>query len=145
MADIGALSFGSTVNVLNEAIAGASLQNVQIANNLANVNTPDYRRSTTSFKAALAASLGTPASGDQLALVTNDPRQFALNGAAPPVPFDPKPHVDESTRMRVDGSNVDVDKELAGLQANSGYSQTMTDFLTKQYAWLREAITEQLN
>lgn len=145
MADISALSFGPTIKVLGEAIHGASLENDQIANNIANVNTPNFRRSTTSFRDALSASLGTPPAADELALKTNDPRQFDVNGAQPPVPYDPQPHVDESTKMRVDGSNVDVDKEMASLQMNSGYSQTMTDLLTKQYSWLRQAITEQLS
>jgi flagellar basal-body rod protein FlgB len=141
--DIGALSFGPTIDLLNNAIGGSSKENDQIANNIANINTPNFRRSTTSFREALAESLGTPAAPDELALTTNDPRQFDVNGAAPPVPYDPKPHVDETTQMRADRSNVDADQEMATLEQNSGYQQTMTDLLQKQYTWMREAITEQ--
>ena len=46
--------------------------------------------------------------------------------------------------MRVDHSNVDSDQEMATLQQNSGYAQTVTDLLQKQYTWLRQAITEQM-
>jgi flagellar basal-body rod protein FlgB len=144
MADIGGIpSFGSTIDLLNNAVDGSSREQLQIANNIANVNTPNFRRSTTSFREALAASLGTPASPDDLALKTNDDRQFAINAAVPPVPFDPQAQIDESTQMRVDRSNVDVDKEMALLQQNSGYHQTMSQLLKKQYSWLREAITLQ--
>ena len=143
MADISAISFGQTVDLLGNAIKGASLEQDQIANNLANVNTPNYRRSTTTFKEALQASLGTTASGDALAMKTDDDRQFALDGASGPVAFDPQPQVDETDQMRVDKSNVDIDQESAKLSANSGYQQTMAQLLQAQYKRLREAVQEQ--
>jgi flagellar basal-body rod protein FlgB len=143
MNDVGGISFGPTVDLLNNAVDGASRQQEQIANNLANVNTPNYRRSTVSFKDALAASLGTSASPDELALATDDDRQFNINGAVPPVPYDPKAQVDETTQMRVDRSNVDLDQETAQLEQNTGYQQTMAALLKNQYSWLRESIEEQ--
>jgi flagellar basal-body rod protein FlgB len=143
MDNVSSISFGPTVELLNHAMKGARLEKDEIANNIANVNTPNFRRGTTSFVEALAESLGTPASPDELALTTNDPRQFDVNGAQPPVPFDPKGHVDDTTQMRVDHSNVDIDQEATLLQQNSGYQQTVSGLLQKQYTWLRQAITEQ--
>ncbi len=145
MADINPISFGQTTDLLGNAIKGATLENAQISNNLANVNTPNYRRSTTDFKDALQASLGNPASTDELTLATDNDRQFALDGAEMPVPFDPQATVDSTIQMRVDGSNVDVDQEMAKLSENTGYSQTMSQLLQEQYKFLREAITEQTN
>ena len=143
MNDVGGISFGPTVDLLNNAIDGAGREQEQIANNLANVNTPNFRRSTVSFKEALAASLGAPANPDELALSTDDDRQFNINGAVPPAPYDPKAQVDETTQMRVDRSNVDLDQETAQLEQNTGYEQTMAALLKNQYAWVREAIEEQ--
>lgn len=145
MADINPLSFGQTTELLGNAIKGAGLENAQISNNLANVNTPNYRRSTTNFKDALQASLGNPASTDEMTLATDNDRQFALDGAEMPTPFDPQATVDSTIQMRVDGSNVDVDQEMARLSENTGYSQTMSQLLQEQYKFLREAITEQTN
>jgi flagellar basal-body rod protein FlgB len=143
MNDVGGISFGQTVDLLNHAVDGAGLQQEQIANNLANVNTPNFRRSSVSFKEALAQSLGTAANPDELALTTDSDRQFNVNGAVPPIPYDPKAQLDETTQMRVDHSNVDLDQEMAQLQQNTGYSETMTQLLRNQYSWLRESITEQ--
>ncbi|HTU81344.1 MAG TPA: flagellar basal body rod protein FlgB [Candidatus Acidoferrales bacterium] len=143
MTDIGGISFGTPIDVLSNAIAGAGREQEQLANNIANVNTPNFRRSTTSFKEALAASLGAPASPDELALTTDDDRQFAVDDAVAPQPFDPQPHVDDTTQMRVDKSNVDIDQEMAQLQQNSDYQSGMAAFLKKEYSWLREAVTEQ--
>lgn len=145
MADISPISFGQTTDLLGDAISGASLENRQIANNIANVNTPNYRRSTTNFKEALRATLGRPAPEGELQLKTDSARQFEIGGAEAPAPFDPRVTVDGSTQMRVDGSNVDIDQESALLSKNAGYEQTMAELLSEQYKFLRESITEQPN
>lgn len=145
MADISPISFGQTTDLLGNAIQGATLENDQIANNIANVNTPNYRRSTTNFRDALAATLGTSGDPNELQLKTDNPRQITVDGEMPPVAFDPKVTVDDQTQMKVDGSNVDIDQESARLSQNTGYEQTMSQLLSEQYKFLRESITEQPN
>ena len=142
MSDIGAVSFGQTVDTLSNAIAGSDLEQTAIAENIANVNTPGYLRRSVSFKDALAAAEGNP-SGEDLGMRTDTDRQFALGTQAAPQPFDPQMQVDSVDKMRADGSNVDVDQESAQLAQNSGYSQTMSQLLQVQFMRLREAITEQ--
>ena len=85
----------------------------------------------------------TAPSTSELALKTNNARQFDIGGGSTPKPFDPVPIVDKGTQMRVDRSNVDVDQEMAHLAQNSGYAQDMSQLLVQQYARYREAITEQ--
>lgn len=143
MNDINAVSFGSTVDTLSNAIAGSDLQQTAIAENIANVNTPGYRRQSVSFKDALAAAEGDPTS-DDLGMKTDSERQFALGAQAAPQPFDPQTEIDTTDKMRADGSNVDVDQESAQLAQNSGYSQTMSQLLQVQFMRLREAITEKM-
>ena len=142
MSDINALGLGSTVDMLTNALSGADLQHAAIAQNIANVNTPNYRRQTVSFKEALAAAGGEPIAGDDMALKIDSDRQFG-GTAGVSQPFDPQMQVDDTDQMRVDGSNVDVDQEMAQLSQNSGYSQTMSQLLQVQFMRLREAITEQ--
>lgn len=142
MSDINAVGFGTTVDMLSNAISGADLQHEAIAQNVANVNTPNYRRQTVSFQEALAAAAGEPIASDEPALKVDSDRQFGSgNGAGQP--FDPQIQIDDTDQMRVDGSNVDVDQEMAQLSQNSGYSQTMSQLLQVQFMRLREAITEQ--
>jgi len=139
------ISFGSTVQLLKDATHGASETHSVIANNIANVNTPGFRRSDVSFKEALAAEQGKDADPDQLALVTDQPDQIPIGGDLPPLPFAVTTRVDNSEQMRVDGSNVDIDQEMAKLTENSGYSSTMHELLSNQYTRLRRAITETNN
>ena len=142
--DINAVGFGNTVDMLSNAISGADLEHSAIANNIANVNTPNYRRQSVSFKDMLAAA-EQDSNGDSLTLDTNDDRQITSGGvpAGQAASFAPAVQTDETDQMRPDGSNVDVDAEMARLSQNSGYSQTMSQLLSVQFARLREAITEQ--
>jgi flagellar basal-body rod protein FlgB len=142
---MGDISFGPTVGMLKDAMHGAGEAHGVIANNIANVNTPNFRRSDVSFQESLAASMGTTGDPNDLALVTRDERQISIGGVQPPQPFSVTSTVDQADQQRVDGSNVDVDQEMAKLSINSGYAQAMSTMLTQQYGRLRRAITEQLN
>lgn len=143
MADFSILPLGQTTTLLSNAIKGASQEHDQIANNIANVNTPGFKTSSVDFRSALQASLGTPDDPDELAMTTDDDRQFAIGDAAAPVPYDPKATVDDTTTMRVDQSNVDIDQQMAELSTNTGYQQDVAQLLQEQYKFFREAATEQ--
>jgi flagellar basal-body rod protein FlgB len=136
------ISFGATVGMLKNAMDGASAAHGVIANNIANVNTPNFRRSDVSFKEALAATEADPGDPDELALATSSDRHIPLGGPQDAQPFAISTTVDDSQQMRVDGSNVDVDQEMAKLSLNSSYAQTMGQMLQNQYTRLHNAITE---
>ena len=139
---MGDISFGQTVGMLKNAMDGAGTAHGVIANNIANVNTPNFRRSDVSFKEALAATEATPGDPSELALATTDERHFAIGGPQDAEPFSISTTVDSTRQMRVDGSNVDVDQEMAKLSLNSSYAQTMGQMLQNQYGRLRQSIQE---
>jgi flagellar basal-body rod protein FlgB len=143
MADISILPLGETTTLLGDAIKGAKQEHDQIANNIANVNTPGFKTSSVDFRSALQASIAEQADSDDLPMVTDDDRQFAIGGTTAPVPYDPKPVVDDTTTMRVDQSNVDIDQQMAELSSNTGYQQSVSQLLQEQYKFFREAATEQ--
>jgi flagellar basal-body rod protein FlgB len=139
---MGDFLFGRTVGMLKNAMDGAGATHSAIANNIANVNTPNFRRTDVSFKDALAAVDGPPASGDDLPLVTTSALDIPLAGAYDPADFKITTTVDQTQQMRLDGSNVDVDQEMAKLSLNSGYAQTMGQLLQNQYTRIRASIEE---
>jgi flagellar basal-body rod protein FlgB len=139
---MGDISFGQTVGMLKDAMSGSADAHAVMANNIANANTPNFRRSDVSFKEALAATEATPGDPDQLALTTTSDRHIAIGGPQDPEPFAVTTSIDATQQMRVDGSNVDVDQEMAKLSLNSSYAQTMGQLLTNQYSRLRQAIQE---
>ena len=140
---MGDISFGLTADVLKNAMKGSSDAHLTIANNIANVNTPGFKRSDTTFKEALARMEAYDGDPDELALVTDNDRQIPIGGPEPPEPFAITNTVDETDQMRPDGSNVDIDQEMAKLSINSGYGQTLGALLSQQYMRVRTAIEEQ--
>ena len=144
MADnFSVVPLGQAVQLLSNAEKGAKMEHTQIANNIANVNTPNFRTSYVDFKDALQQSLGVPEDPDQLAMSTDSDRQFDIGDAQPPESYDPQAQVDASIQMRTDGSNVDIDQQMAQLSENTSYSETISQLLQEQYKFMREAITEQ--
>jgi flagellar basal-body rod protein FlgB len=136
--------FGTTITMLKDAGTGAGQTHDAIANNIANINTPGFKRSDVNFKEALAAELPRYDDSTELALVTDDDKQIAAGPDFEPQPFKVTSSIDDTQQMRVDGSNVDLDQEMAKLSINSSYSQTMHALLSQQYARIREAIQEKV-
>jgi flagellar basal-body rod protein FlgB len=140
MADI--ISFGPTIGMLKDATKGAGETHTVIANNIANAETPGFKRSDVSFREALARELPRTDDPDDLALVTDDPQQIPAGPEFAAEPFAITTTVDQTSIMRNDGSNVDIDQEMAKLSLNSAYGQTMHQLLSTQYTRIREAIQE---
>jgi flagellar basal-body rod protein FlgB len=139
------ISFGPTAGMLKNALDGSGAAQSAMANNIANVNTPNFRRTDVSFKEALAATDPSATSDpSELQLVTTNARDIPSNGVQPGQPFAITAAVDDTTQMRIDGSNVDVDQEMAKLSINSGYAQQMATLLTNQYTRVRKAIAEEV-
>jgi flagellar basal-body rod protein FlgB len=136
------ISFGQTIGMLENAMSGASTAHGAIANNVANVATPNFQRSDVSFKEALARSEATTGDPEVFALETNDPRQIAIGGPAPGEPFSITTTVDDTQQMRADGSNVDIDQEMAKLSLNSTYAQTMAQLTTNSFTRVKDALQE---
>jgi len=140
---LAGLDFGVTPTILKEAIDGSAFEHAAIANNIANVNTPGYQRFEVVYKKALAATEPTPPDPNELSLVTTNAKMIAINGEIPAQPFHvAAARVENPIRMRVDGSNVDLDQEMALLAQNSAYQQTMSQMLTTEYTRIRSAIEE---
>ncbi len=138
------ITFGATVRTLTEAIQGAGATHSTIVNNVANVNTPNYRRTDVSFRDSLAAQeIDPPSNADDLQLAVTDDRHIDPEAVSfSPPPFEITKKVDEDSRMRADGSNVDMDQEMAKLSINSGYAEMMNTLLATQYTRLRQGISE---
>jgi flagellar basal-body rod protein FlgB len=115
--------FDTTMVGLERAMSGAQMRQQVLANNLANANTPGFKRSDVDFHSALAAAFGQGGA---------TPAQIAQ------ARFDVS--TDSATSMRMDGNNVDVDTEMANLSENSLDFQSLTSVLTSRIRILQNAI-----
>ena len=89
--------FDVTQHSLEAAIRGAAMRQATLTSNVANANTPGYRRQDVDFHGALRSAM---AAGEE---VGNVSFAAAADGSAP---------------MQADGNSVDIDVENASLAKN---------------------------
>jgi flagellar basal-body rod protein FlgB len=112
--------FDTTQIGLERALSGSSLRQQAIAQNLANVNTPGYRRQDVDFASALHAAW------DQ--------------GTSKVESVDPTVQTDQSAVMRADGSSVDIDTEAAAQSKNGLQYEAVSTVMKTRVSILRSAI-----
>lgn len=110
----------SKIDLLARVLDAAATRNKVIAQNIANVNTPGYKRLDVEFEQTLAKALagGEPVSQAPITIIE-----------------------DTTTAERVDGNTVDIDKEMGQLSQNSLLYNAAAQLLATQLAQLRSAIT----
>jgi flagellar basal-body rod protein FlgB len=111
-----------------------------LASNVANVDTPQYRRVDVTFDAALDAAA--KASGDQTA-----PGQMrATNARHFGTELEDRFQFERGPRgARPDGNGIDRDQEVIELVRNAGAFQDAANVLSRIYAMRRMAATGQLS
>lgn len=111
-----------------------------VANNIANVNTPNYRKKNLEFEDMLAQEIyGEKAPEGKLKMVRTHKEHLPFkpfNVHAVPSVVD-----DKTTIMRVDHNNVDVDVEMATLAKNQIYYNAAASQLGGYVTKMRNAIT----
>ena len=126
--------FGSSpVNLLEKARAGSSLRHRVIGNNIANVNTPGFKRSEVSFEEELAAA----SQGETNAGITrtNEKHLPAIAKSSAPLI-----NTVTNTSMRTDGNNVDIDAEMAAMTKNNIFYNAVAQSIGTYYTNLKSAI-----
>ncbi len=106
---------GAAFQRLESAIDAASMRQKVLANNIANVDTPYFKRSDVAFEEILSQVIGKQTTGVFEGKMTN-PRHIPINTSYP----SPSPQVvtEESTAINNNRNNVDIDKEMSLLAEN---------------------------
>lgn len=119
------------IDVLTKAADASWTRNELITNNLANVDTPGYKRKDITFESYLLQEL---TSGDSTSLRTRvkDVDLENINATV---------YTDYSNlSYRLDGNNVDVDTENVEFASNQLYYQTMLDSINYEFNMLKAAM-----
>lgn len=107
------------LKLLAQVLDASAMRHRVIAQNIANVNTPGYRRLAVEFENDLAKALAAP-DGD---VAHVKPRVVIEDGPE-----------------RVDGNTVDIDREMGALSKNSLLYQAAAQIITSRVASMRSAI-----
>jgi len=105
---------GSHFRLLERTLDAASLRQAVIANNIANVDTPRFKRSEVQFETLLQQSMN----GAPGAVVgrRTDPRHIYIGRGGKEV--EPKITIDENSVMNNNLNNVDIDSEMSLMAKN---------------------------
>ncbi|WP_182188454.1 flagellar basal body rod protein FlgB [Pectinatus frisingensis] len=108
------------INVLEMAMQAANMRQQVISNNIANVNTPNFKRKELVFESILAKELYPKQDSGNLQLAVTNPGHISNDDSTAGF-TGPVIRNDTSTTMRTDGNNVDPDIEMAALAKNTLY------------------------
>lgn len=125
---IGSNAF-NYINVLDKAADASWKRNEVISNNIANVDTPGYKRKDVQFETYLhSALLGDNSLDSRVAnadLDTLEATQYTDNAGL---------------SYRLDGNNVDIDTESANLAQNQIKYYTLIDSMSQEFSRLKAVL-----
>ncbi len=124
----------SIIGVLTGALSASSLRQKVIAHNLANFNTPGYKRYTVRFE----EEIGKAREGKSISLA----RTHRSHLGADPDEAAPSVEIDRFTARRVDGSNVDLESEMINLVTNQLRYNAYVQQINNRFSQWRYVINE---
>lgn len=128
-----------TINYLSRGMTAATMRQEVISHNIANVNTPNFRRSGVNFEEALAKELYGEDTGGKLQMIRT--RDKHLPADKTPIHAVPTVVEDNTTIMRADDNNVDIDIEMSGLTKNHLYYNALASQLKGHFTKVKNVIT----
>ena len=122
---------------LEKALSASWMKNEAITNNIANVNTPGYKRQDVRFEDLLTEMTDLP-----MAETGKGNKKFMpVSSNAMRNSMEPYLVTDNNTRTRKDGSNVDVDVEMAEMAKNTIKYNGLVQIISSEYNKLKSAIS----
>lgn len=124
--------FSNTVSTLENALNYSSMKQKIVSQNIANVDTPNYKAKDVSFKAAFEEALG-----QSFKTKRTDARHYDFkntNGSYPGIV------VKKNLNYNANGNSVDLDKEMADLATNQIYFNALTERINGKFNSLQTVI-----
>ena len=113
-----------SINLLEKMLDVSAIKHKVIANNIANINTPGYKKMEVSF-------------AEQLEKVIKDTSMNKFDNFQPKIVVSKE---DTNGSVRNDGNNVDMDKEVSSLMKNTLSYSIYTQLLAKKMDLVKSAI-----
>lgn len=119
------------VNVLDKAADASWIRNEVISNNIANVDTPNYKRQDVEFESYLLAQL----EGANSLSLKKTVAGMDLDSLTSTIYTD-----SNSLSYRLDGNNVDIDTENVELASNQLKYQALVSSINNEFSMIKSAM-----
>lgn len=126
-------SFGKTVDILHRSMDVSMLRQDVIANNIANADTPNFKRTVVNFESALKSALDSEQPRGFRARLTREnhiPFQRPIDYRT----VQPRRMLDYLTTSDNNGNNVDIEVESMSALNNQMAYTLMVDNVTQQFS-----------
>lgn len=122
--------YGGTINLLEKGLDFSSAKGKAISQNIANVDTPNYKARSANFKEVFSDE-----KSKSLEAYKTDAKHLDFTQSAASKTFDLS-----NLRYRQDRNGVDMDKEQADLAANQIYNSALIERLNGKFNSLQSVI-----
>jgi flagellar basal-body rod protein FlgB len=126
-------SFGRTLDLLHRNMDTAVLRRSVIANNIANADTPNFKRSTISFESELKRALDSEQPTGRLEAALTDRKHIPFHQSVDYRTVKPKKVLDYLTQSDNNGNNVDLEEEMMMELQNQLRYEIMTRSVANQF------------
>lgn len=132
----------STNYVLEKSMDVESLRRKVIADNVANVDVPHFKRSEVNFESELKRALNQnkDVNENRLPAILSDEKHIPFFIEKDVKSVSPRINVDYTTSMRNDGNNVDIEKEMVDSSKNTMRYNALVSALNHNFKMLKTVV-----
>lgn len=128
-----------TTKVLEKGLDASALRQDVYSNNLANVNTPGFKRDDVVFESELRRAMYGP---QPIPAVRTMPNHFQFKGEVTIEQVKPGIMLEKDTFSRNDENNVDLNEEMANLTKNEIMYNALSSMIKIYYREVRDVISK---
>ncbi|MFW6362816.1 MAG: flagellar basal body rod protein FlgB [Spirochaeta sp.] len=128
----GNSSFGRTTDILHRTMDANMLRQAVVADNIANVDTPNFKRSEINFETSLRSALESEKFEPFPQRLTNE-KHIPWHRPTDYRSVEPRRNLDYTTSTKNNGNNVDIEVESMNLLNSQLAYQLMTETLGSQF------------
>jgi flagellar basal-body rod protein FlgB len=123
-------AFGKKMKIYEMALNASTVRGQVIADNIANADTPFFKRSDVTFESQLARAIESEGEPEFPAVMT-DPRHISFDEKIDYRQVKPKIAVEFDSNYRNDKNNVDIDKEMTDSTKNAMLHNAMLEVYSR--------------
>ncbi len=124
-------SFGKSLEIMTREMDVSALRQAVIANNVANADTPNFKRSTVNFESQLKRALDSE-KASRFPQVITDPRDIPFDRPLDWTRVKPRRILDYLTEAKNNGNNVDIEEEGMNALTNQLLYTTLAQAVSSQ-------------
>ena len=125
-------SFGKNLDILKRSMDASLLRREVIADNIANSDTPNFKRTVVTFESELKRALDSEKTTD-MPLLRTDPRHIDPNRVIDYQTVQPRRVLDYLTLSKNNGNNVDLEEEGVNALQNQLLYETMAQAISSEF------------